>query len=78
MVLGKRELDNKRKNKKNKISNTEDVSCTKDLTETVPGNGKNAQDDGNDKEEVLVETINDSVIPMGTGTKNKNDRFEDF
>ncbi len=78
IVFGQRELDSSGSSKENKASNPEDISCTNDLTETVPGNGKNAQDDGNDKEEVLVETINDSVIPMGTGTKNKNDRFEDF
>ncbi len=78
MVFGKRELDSSGSSKENKISSTKDLSCTKNFTEAVPGNSKNTQGDGNDKEGVPVETINESVIPMGTGTKNENNRFEDF
>ncbi len=56
------------------------VTHTKNSTETVPGNSKNAEGNGNDKEDVLVGAVsNDSVIPMGTDkTKKYDGRFDDF
>jgi hypothetical protein len=63
-----------------KSGSTGGVTHIKDSTETVPGNGKNAEGNGNDKENVLAGTAShDSVIPMGSGKAKEHDsRFEGF
>ncbi len=80
-IFNRKKHDGPDSNKEIKSSSTGDAIHTKDSTETVPGNFKNAEGNGNDKEGALVGIASDdeNVIPMGTGkTKEHDDRFKDF